>query len=87
MSRIAQLIAEIREIGSVANHRNSIQLHRILDGNRALFLTQLEAENFNPIVKRFEDLADSSAKEFQSDYFKQDYSRQYELLLFYLNRL
>jgi hypothetical protein len=87
MSRISQLIAEIRDIGAEPNHRNSIQLHRILDGNSTLFLSHLDPENFNPILKRFEALADSSAKEFQSDYFKQDYSRHFELLLFFLNRV
>lgn len=87
MTRISHLIAEIKEIGAEPNHRNSIQLHRLLSGNSDVFLAHIEPENFNPILKQFESLADSNAREFQSDFFKQDYGRHYELLLFFLNRV
>ena len=87
MQRIAQLISEIRDINPEPNHKNAIYLFRILEGNSKLFLAHMDAETFLPLLKRFSALADSSAKEFQTDYVREDYRRANELLLFYLNRI
>ena len=87
MQRIAQLISEIRDMNPEPNHKNAIHLFRLLEGNSKLFLAHLESENFLPLLKRFEVLADSSAREFQTEFVREDYRRSVELLLFYLNRI
>jgi hypothetical protein len=87
MSRIHQLINEIKEIGAEPSHRNAIQIYKILDGNSSLFASRLETENFSPILNNFENLASASAREFNSSSFANDYSRNFQLLSFYLEKV
>lgn len=87
MSRIAQLVSEIKDAGPTASLTNALRIYRILDSNAGLFKESIELVNFNPLLELFGKLADSSARDLSSPYFKDDYSRAYELLLFYCNRI
>lgn len=87
MSRIAQLVSEIKDTGPIPSHTNALRIYRILEGNSALFKESIESVNFGPILLQFEGLSNSSHRDFDSGYFREDYVRAYELLLFYINRI
>ncbi len=87
MSRISQLINEIKEIGATASHRNAIQVYKILDGNSLLFSQAMGKDTFSPILRDFERMSEASAREFNTSSFSNDYGRAYSLLMFYLDRV
>jgi hypothetical protein len=87
MSRIAQLVSEIKDAGPQPTQTNALRIFRILDSNAALFKESMEAVNFIPILEMFSRLGDSNIRDFNNGYFKEDYTRAYELLVFYLNRI
>jgi hypothetical protein len=87
MSRIAQLISEIKDTGPTPTHTNALRIYRILDANAGLFKEAIEAVNFVPLLAMFARLGDSSVRDFNSGFFQEDYTRAYQLLLFYINRI
>jgi hypothetical protein len=87
MSRLDQLITEIKEIGPEASYRNALQIFKILDANSSLFTAKIDPDYYGTVLKNFEALSASNAREYNSSAFKQDYHRGYELLLFHLNRI
>jgi hypothetical protein len=84
MARVEQLINELEEISADCNRRSALQIFNLLKNNKELFLSKLENEDFDPIVKDFESLSNSSDN--NSISFKRDYERAWQLLRFHLNR-
>jgi len=87
MFRLPQLISELQEIGLEPGLKSALKIHKILDGNKALFETKIEEDTFSTVLRNFEALSNSSAREVSSPDFKRDYQRSYELMLFHLNRI
>lgn len=87
MSRIQQLIEEIRELRGEQNHRTALHLYNLLENNRTLFLGKLDPNDFKIILKNFEALSEAHPRDYGSSSFKNDFQRAYELLAFHLNRV
>jgi hypothetical protein len=86
MSRIAQLIEEIKELKE-ANNRSTLQLYNLLENNKQLFLSKLDPVDFRIILKNFEQLSETHPKEYGTPSYKSEFQRAYELLSFHLNRI
>jgi hypothetical protein len=86
MSRIAQVIEEIKELKE-ANNRSTLQLYNLLENNRQLFLSRLDPVDFKVIHENFKQLSETHPREYGTPSYKSEFQRAYELLSFHLNRI
>ena len=82
-----QVINEIRQLKNAPNRRSAIEIVRMLEGNKRLFLRSVDAHNFEILFHDFEKLADAHATEYLSDSYKREYEKSYNLLMFYLDKI
>ena len=82
-----QVINEIGQFKDAPNRRSAIEIHRLLDKNKKAFSERMDADSFRIILQDFERLADAHANEYQSDGYKRDYKKAYNLLMFYLEKI
>lgn len=87
MPRIHALIDEIKELQKEKNHRSSLQIARLLENNRKLFLEKMDDADYNYMLRNFEDLSQTSPKDYNSQGFLNEYDKSFESLLFHLNKI
>lgn len=87
MIRIAGIIDEIKSFRKDTNHRSALQIVRLLEGNQKLFLEKMEAADFNFLLRNFEELSQTHPKNYNSDGFIRDFEKNFESLLFHLNKI
>ncbi|HRD38314.1 MAG TPA: hypothetical protein PLC65_06755 [Bacteroidia bacterium] len=85
--RIHDLINEIHELKNTTPRKAAFDIYNILENNKTLFLGVLEHDVFNQILNDFEKIAYAAAAEFNSPHYKDDFSKAYNLLSFYLNKV
>lgn len=85
--RIHDLINEIHELKNNTPRKAAFDIYNILENNKTLFLEKLETDVFNQILNDFEKMAYAGAVEFNSLHYKDDFSKAYNLLSFYLNKV
>lgn len=87
MQKVRQLVEEIRELREEVNHRAALRICAILENNRRLFLEKMDADDFTYLLRLFQEIADTPARDFGTDYYKDNYRRSFGLLLFHLDKI
>ena len=82
-----QVINEIGQFKDAPNRRSAIEIHRLLDNNKKPLSERMDAESFRILLRDFEKLADAHANEYQSEGYKRDFIKAYNLLMFYLGKI
>lgn len=85
--RLHDLINEIQELGGTTPRKAAFDIYNILENNKVLFSANMDADTFAQILNGFESLAYSSAAEFSSNSYKDEFQKNYNLLSFYLNKV
>lgn len=85
--RLHDLINEIKELGNTTPRKAAFDIYNILENNKSLFTSCLDADVFRQIHANFESLAYANASEFNSSSYKDDFLKTYNLLAFYLNKV
>lgn len=85
--RIHDLINEIHELKNNTPRKAAFDIYNILENNKSLFLNAIDTDVFNQVLNQFEKMAYAGAAEFNSASYKDDFSKAYNLLQFYLNKV
>lgn len=85
--RIHDLINEIQELGGTTPRKAAFDIFNILENNKNLFSGIMDADTFAQILKTFEKMAYSSAAEFNTTWYKDEFNKTYSLLSFYLGKV
>ena len=85
--RLHDLINEIKELGSATPRKAAFDIYNLLENNKTLFATCLDADVYKQILGNFESLAYANASEFNTPRYKDDFLKVYNLLQFYLNKV
>jgi hypothetical protein len=84
---INDIILEIKNYKNASVHKSAFDIYRLLENNKELFLLKMNAENFKHLLINFENLTYENPKEYLSTGYQRDYQANYDLLLFYLDRI
>jgi len=84
---INDVILEIKNYKNKSIHKSALDIYKLLEGNKEVFLKNLGSDNFNHLLTNFEHLTYASPKEYQTSVYARDYQTHYDLLLFYLDRI
>jgi len=87
MRKIQQLIEEIKGLKMEANHKSALRVHTLLENNQKLFLEKMDPTDFNYLLRSFNDIVNSNARDYYTDRYKSAYTKQFELLLFHLDKI
>ena len=85
--RIHDLINEIHEMSGNTPRKAAFDIYNLLENNKTIFSGAMDADTFGQILNSFEKLAYSSAAEFNSPAYKEEFQKVYNLLSFYLNKV
>lgn len=85
--RLHEIILEIKELKQLPTHKSTMDIFRLLDNNRKLFLERMEAGNFDYALRAFEELSNKSPKEYNTPGYIRDYEQAHASLSFYLDRI
>lgn len=81
------LISEINDLKNDFTLRSALRIYSILENNKVFFIKNIEEDNYNLILKHFEELAHGSSSKYNSNEFKEGYQRAYQMLAYRLDRL
>jgi hypothetical protein len=84
---INDIILEIKNYKNASIHKSALDIYKLLESNKDVFLKKLNEENFNHILTSFESLSYANPKDYQTQAYTREYQTQYDLLLFYLDRI
>lgn len=84
---IQELADQLRELKHEVNHRSTLKVYNLLENNKKVFLQKMEADSFGMLLKGFENLANENPKEHKSENYRREYEKNFELLLFYLDKI
>lgn len=84
---INDVILEIKNYKNSSVHKSALDIYKLLEGNRDVFLKAMNADNFNHLLTGFEKLCYENPKEYNTASYAREYQSQYDLLLFYLERI
>lgn len=85
--RIHDLINEIKELSSSTPRKAAFDIYNILENNKTIFAPSMDADTFRQILNSFEKMAYSSAAEFNTAAYKEEFQKAYNLLSFYLGKV
>lgn len=85
--RIRQLIDEIQSLQKFPTHKSTMDICRLLENNKLLFLEKMEEDNYNYSYSNFERLSQQNYKEYNTTNYLSDYTKAHNMLSFYLNRI
>ena len=85
--RIHDLINEIQELGGATPRKAAFDIYNILENNKVLFVETMDKDTFAQILNAFEKMAYSSAAEFSTASYKDEFLKSYNLLNFYLGKV
>lgn len=85
--RIHDLINEIQELGGTTPRKAAFDIYNILENNKVLFAGSMDKDTFAQILSAFEKMAYSSAAEFSTSSYKDEFQKSYNLLSFYLGKV
>jgi hypothetical protein len=84
---INDIILEIKNYKSVSTHKAALDIYRLLEGSKGLFLEKMNPDDFNHLLTSFENLTYGNQKYYNTASYKREYTTLYDLLLFYLDRI
>lgn len=87
MQKVQQLIEEIKELKNDISHRSALRVFSLLENNRKLFLEKMDETDFNYLLNCFEEISNSNARDYGTVSYKSEYLKQFELLLFHLDKI
>ncbi|MBA2612538.1 MAG: hypothetical protein H0U95_11240 [Bacteroidetes bacterium] len=87
MVRINGIIDDIKELKKEANYRSALKIAGLLENNRKLFLDKMDAQDYNFLLRNFEELSQTQPKDHKSATFIREYETRLESLLFHLNKI
>ena len=87
MSRLQQIIEEIKELKNEANHRSSLRILKLIQNNKKLFLEELDEDVVEMTLRNFESLCNASTLDQADSAYVREFTKYYESLMFYLNRV
>ncbi|MDO8998701.1 MAG: hypothetical protein Q7W45_02970 [Bacteroidota bacterium] len=87
MSKIQQLIVELKDLKKESNHKSALHIYRLMENNKRVFLDKMDANDFNFIHSNFESLSYGNPKEYNTPSFIRDYEKYFESLMFHLNKI
>ena len=85
--RILQIIDEIKSMKHMPTHKSTMDICRLLENNKALFLDKIEEDNYNLSYSNFEKLSQLNSKEYNTTNYLREYTQAHNMLSFYLNRI
>ena len=83
---LPQIINEIKDL-KTPGHRSCLTIFNLLENNKTNFLQKMDPDNFNHVHTKFEQLSESSPKEYNTQDYRDEYERAHSLLMFYLDRI
>lgn len=87
MSRLDQLIGEIRELKNETNHRAALRILQVLENNKKLFSEKIEEDYLQLAIRNFETLCDTPSRDYHSASYIRDFQKYYESLMFHLDKV
>lgn len=84
---INDIILEIKNYKNISVHKSALDIYNLLENNKHVFIDKIDQDNFNHLLTSFENLTYASPKEYATSSYKREYQTQYDLLLFYLDRI
>ena len=84
---INDVILEIKNYTNTSIHKSALDIYKLLEGNKDVFLKKMNPDNFNHLLTSFEKLTYENPKEYSTSGYAREYQSQYDLLLFYLDRI
>ena len=84
---INDVLLEIKNYTNTSIHKSALDIYKLLEGNRDVFLKKMNPDNFNHLLLSFENLTYENPKEYNTLGYAREYQSQYDLLLFYLDRI
>jgi hypothetical protein len=85
--RLPDLIEEIKSLKTSPSHKSTMDICRMLENNRRLFLQKIEEENFKSVLTNFENLSSVRPVEYNTSSYNRDYEHAHSLLSFYFDRI
>lgn len=84
---VHDIINEIQSSNSENTRKSVFEINRLLQNNKVLLLKHIDSENLNPILNTFDSLTQASHQEYNSESYTYDYQKQYQLLLYYFQKI
>ena len=85
--RINDVILEIKNYQNSSVHKSALDIFRLLETNKALFVGKMDNDNFNHLLSGFENLSYADPKEYITSSYQRDFQTNYDLLVFYLDKI
>jgi len=85
--RLLQIIDEIKTLKTQPTHKSTMDICRLLDNNKRLFIEKIDSDNFNHLYTNFEKLSQASAKDYNTPGYIRDYEQAHSILSFYVDRI
>lgn len=85
--RLLQIISEIKELKSEPTHKSTMDICRVLQNNRQLFMQKIDEDSFRHLLSNFERLSESSPMEYGTSSYIREYEQAHSVLSFYVDRI
>lgn len=85
--RIKDVIEEIKNYKGVSIHKSALDIFKLLENNKALFVEEMSVDSFNHLFNKFENMTYTSPKDYNTSSYEREFKTNYDLLLFYLDRI
>lgn len=85
--KLNDVIEEIKNYRNFSIHKSSLDVFNLLNNNKSLFIDKISSDNLNHLLSKFESLSYASPNEYNTSGYEREYNSNYDLLLFYLNRI
>ncbi len=84
---IHDIVSEIKSLESDSIRKAVFDINRLLTNNKTLLLKHIDKDNLNPLLIQFDNFTQAPHKEYTSDSFAFEYQKNYNLLLYYFNKI
>ncbi|MES2515283.1 MAG: hypothetical protein V4580_14115 [Bacteroidota bacterium] len=84
---VNDIILEIKNYSNTSVHKSALDIYKLLEGNKDVFMKKMQAADFEHLLTNFENLTYANPKDYQTPGYEREYRKQYDLLLFYLDRI
>jgi len=81
------VILEIKNLKNSSLHKSALDIFRLLETNKIVFVDKMDSDNFTHLLKVFEQLSYANPKEYATTSYQRDYQTHYDLLVFYLSKI
>jgi len=85
--QINDVILEIKNLKNSSLHKSALDIFRLLETNKIVFVDKMDSDNFTHLLKVFEQLSYANPKEYATTSYQRDYQTHYDLLVFYLSKI